>query len=251
MKRLILTLTIAFAGITAQAQDKIGNGGDETALEFNQAFSTAIRNINDKLPDLAKFINTSKLNEVIAKATVLTTDGQLPVSLNGTPQSSIATNDPKIQQILIQRARWNELGDSHIKEALALHEVLSLAGLESTGQYPYSGMYLTLFNLYQAPQDAFKAACGSVEYGILEKTRDLFNVGEVTQTDVAIAEYAYQKALFNKCGSINKYYFCSTAEGVLKFMVIGLSEEARVGQREQKEVNDARIELDNHQHFCR
>jgi hypothetical protein len=251
MKNLILALAVICVGLSARAQDKIGNGGDEVALEFNQAFSTAIRNINEKLPHLAAFLNTKELSAVIAKATILITDGPLPVSLNGIPQSSIATNDVEKQQVLIQRARWKELTNSHIKEALALHEILSLARLESTGQYAHSGMYLTLFELYQTPQDAFKAACGSVEFGVLERTRDRYNVGEYTATDVAMAEYGYQKALFNKCGSINKYYFCSTAEAVLKLIVFGMSEEASFGQRTPKEVDDAKIELDNHQHFCR
>ena len=254
MKKLFLALAVSLSAVAAQsvqAQDKIGNGGDEVALQFAQAFNTAIATIEAKLPELAFKVREARLRDVLAKATILVTEETLKISFAGVEQESIAMNQPQTRTIVINRLRWSEAPDVHILEALALHEVASLAGLEDTGRYPLSSAYLALFGMNESPRDNFSPSCSATEQHILRRTRGRFNLGDVTMTDVALADLNLQKALFNKCGSLSKIYFCATAKSLYELAVTGMAEEARVSMRTEKEVDDLRIERANHRQLCR
>ena len=66
-------------------------------------------------------------------------------------QNSAAINDPRANTIIINRQRWINITDPFMRSAIALHEVLSLNGLESTGSYPFSARLLAL-NGYKCTQ---------------------------------------------------------------------------------------------------
>lgn len=62
-------------------------------------------------------------------------------------QESIAINRPSSMTILLNRYRWQAEKDLRLKGGIALHEVVSLAGLETTGFYPISSRYIDQLGL--------------------------------------------------------------------------------------------------------
>lgn len=132
----------AFA-IIVDSKDR--GGGDEVGLDFLASTQRILekKSSHEKIASLLKKI---PLQDLMEKTKVLVTDLDLVVAMDGVLQKSIAINDPSTFTIQINRKRWNNLKDDSIKEAIALHELLSLIRIESTGDYPISGMYLTLEN---------------------------------------------------------------------------------------------------------
>lgn len=65
-----------------------------------------------------------------------------------------------------------------------------------------------------------------------------FGVGEVTRTDVAIAELAKLQARFD-CGRITKAEYCTPAMTAVLALINGTREEANAGQRTVKEIVEA------------
>jgi uncharacterized protein len=72
---------------------------------------------------------------------VIIVDETLPLQIGSAVQTSAALNFPGENQILVNRSAWKQIADDKMKEALALHELLSLMGLEGTGQYTISQKY--------------------------------------------------------------------------------------------------------------
>ncbi|RYZ97950.1 MAG: hypothetical protein EOP11_21330 [Proteobacteria bacterium] len=115
------------------------------ALDFQRAFSNAVRAVKE-----GKFsgpITTEDLLETARDAQIFVVEDSLLVTLDGSIQSSIATNDPDKLLIRINRMRWERLKDERLKEAVALHEVLSLRRIERTGNYAQSARYLEAFGI--------------------------------------------------------------------------------------------------------
>lgn len=137
---LLLLQNPAFAG-------REGNGGDDVALEFLDAFQTSYTVIKNAVPVLYKEIKDRHLDEVAKKATVVVVETPLYVEKDGYEQESVAKNDPKTGLVLINRARWQKIANVHIREAIALHEISGLAGLETTGTYSASYNYISVFGL--------------------------------------------------------------------------------------------------------
>lgn len=115
-------------------------GGDEVALEFQQAFFSALRAVEEGKVS-GKF-SAEGLKAAARKAQIVVVEKPLLVKAPGGTQESIAVNTPASFLIQVNRSRWNAIRDVKIKEAVALHEVLSLMGLEHTGYYEYSARYL-------------------------------------------------------------------------------------------------------------
>lgn len=121
------------------------SGGDEVALEFQRSFSVAINKLSKQKSELFKTISISKLFEKASEAKVVIVDDVLDVKLKDIIQNSVATNTKSTNTILITRSRWNSIKQEWLKEGIALHEILSLAGVEQTGYYPISSRYVALY----------------------------------------------------------------------------------------------------------
>ena len=117
-------------------------GGDPLALEFKASAEVALKNIElmKQLPFSA--VNIALLQSKIDSAKIEVSDNKLPVTDGGTVQDSAAVNSPDENLIVINRADYLAIKNVSVQQALALHEFLSLCGLESTGNYPISGQYL-------------------------------------------------------------------------------------------------------------
>jgi hypothetical protein len=144
MKHSVWVSTVILAwvtGLSGFAGQERG-GGDEVGLEFHAAFHSALQELKNK--DLATFkqIANAQIELVAKNAKVIVVDEALDVHVKDLIQDSVAANEPHTMTIMINRARWNAIKSPHLKEAIALHEILSLKGLEETGFYPISGRFL-------------------------------------------------------------------------------------------------------------
>lgn len=148
MKNILLTLITTLALTTNAHAWKETGGGDEVGLDFQQALKRSLREL------AIRPMNGLSLDEIEAateRASIIAVEHDLTVNTGKFTQESVATNEPVTGIIQVNRARWNAIGSEKMKEAIALHEVLSLAGKESTGHYQYSSLYLE--NLGAPPGD--------------------------------------------------------------------------------------------------
>lgn len=143
----VLFLTIFLLSLSAHATPRVGNGGDDLGVEFQSSFETSLSVIKAQLPLVYKQIAHIDFNDLEKNTKVLVVDDSLNVQFKDIVQNSVAINIPDTQEIFINRERWNKIFDPPIKQAIALHEYLSLKGLEQTGIYTISSQFLTLFGL--------------------------------------------------------------------------------------------------------
>jgi hypothetical protein len=115
-------------------------GGDEVALEFRQAFAASLRTIKEGR--IRGKFSVGDLERAVEKANLVVVDEPLTVRFQDLTQESVAVNEPANWLIKINRGRWNSLKSAKLQEAIALHEVLSLIGIERTGYYEVSARYL-------------------------------------------------------------------------------------------------------------
>jgi hypothetical protein len=160
MNRKVLFLTIlSLLSPLAEAREgvTVRGGGDDTALEFTNAFHAAVNEIDARFPDLAAAVRPTAPEALLSRVSIFVEDQPLLVPAGEGTQESVAVNEPATLRIWINRARWRDVGHTRIREAIALHEVLSLSGAEGTGRYPISAAYLAKFNLRN---DAFVFVAG-------------------------------------------------------------------------------------------
>lgn len=145
----IFSLSVSAGGVSFRG------GGDDIALEFTNALNEAIRQIQQKHPEIAEQLQGLDLESLSKKATIFIEDKKLFVTIGEgdktSEQESVAVNEPLSNSIWINRKRWNKVKQPRIRESIALHEVLSLAGLEGTGRYPVSAMYLAKYRIKNDP----------------------------------------------------------------------------------------------------
>jgi hypothetical protein len=120
-------------------------GGDENGLVFIPFLEAALGKLNDF--DSAVFTQYhGRLKQVEEKAKVVIVDVAANPSLDQIfrekIQNSVALNIIETQVVFLNSRRWNRIRIPAVKEAIALHEALSLLNVESTGHYPISGRYL-------------------------------------------------------------------------------------------------------------
>ncbi|MDR3608063.1 MAG: hypothetical protein P4M08_11865 [Oligoflexia bacterium] len=121
-------------------------GGDALALEFKAAAEVALQNLQSQKSTAFSGVNLAQLQNKIESAQILVSDGALAVAQDGIIQDSAAENIPSRNLIILNRAGYSKIGIPAIQQALALHEFLSLMGVESTGNYPISGQYLLAYS---------------------------------------------------------------------------------------------------------
>jgi hypothetical protein len=155
---LILTEKFAFAG------RETGNGGDPVAIDFlNRAYEAIykVNNASEKFPE----VSSLDLATLLDKTKIYVVDEDLIVNKDNVQQKSAAKNYFNPNRILINRASWNNISSPRLKESLALHELLSLKGVEETGVYSVVSRYeqlqsrpirfstLQLFWKFRTPSD--------------------------------------------------------------------------------------------------
>lgn len=123
----------------------VRGGGDEVGLEFQSVFNVAM-SIVENNNDLNKYFDFKKLQNLSVELAVVEQELVVEVS-PGIFQNSVAANYPTIKLIEINRAKWSGLSEIALKQGLALHEMLSLIGVEKTGTYPISSKYVAKFGV--------------------------------------------------------------------------------------------------------
>jgi hypothetical protein len=132
---------IAFNGTGSSG----GGGGDDDGLTFSSSIYVALSRL--KGSELVKDIDLHNLRLRAGSAIIAVVDEPQIVTYNGFRQDSVAKNYPDVNQIWVNRKRFQAIKDPHVREAVALHELLSLEGIEKTGYYPISGQYLAQFDI--------------------------------------------------------------------------------------------------------
>lgn len=141
MKNLCAAILLAgLASVTALAGQERG-GGDFAGLEATTSAQAALFEISQN-PALAERAHLSELAELLKRVKVVSTTNDLKISFRGITQFSTAANDPATATIQVNVALWNSLTDPRPRKALMVHELESLLGYESTGDYSISGVYL-------------------------------------------------------------------------------------------------------------
>ncbi|MGZ6290432.1 MAG: hypothetical protein ACXWQO_19745, partial [Bdellovibrionota bacterium] len=90
--------------------------------------------INDS-PDTFPETTATDLLMILDKTQIMVVDEELTAIKGKIKQKSAAVNFVSPNRILINRKAWNAINDAKVRQSLALHEVLSLAGIEETGVY--------------------------------------------------------------------------------------------------------------------
>ena len=140
---LLLTLACLLRPFMAFAGNEGANAGDEVGLEFQASYYGAFSDIESNFLDLHAKIVPTKAFEIADRVQIVTVNEPLQVQIGDRFQESVATNDLQKNLILINRTRWNAIKSHEVRKSLALHEILSMAGLESSALYPISSVYLS------------------------------------------------------------------------------------------------------------
>lgn len=150
---ILLLSLLAVPALAVQLPDgnEGGHGGDEVSLEFLEAFDRAWTFVRRSPSPVFAEIRSEELEAIVKGARILTVDEPLFVEWGNHRQESAAVNFRRAKVIKVNRARWAAIPSPAVKASLALHEVLGLAGLEQTGNYPYSGQYLAMAGGGHAP----------------------------------------------------------------------------------------------------
>lgn len=112
-----------------------GGGGDELGMMVQADAVAAVSRLG-KVVDAETF---AKLKNVLNETKFVVVNDELVVTdASGKKQFSAAQNFPSTHTIYVQRQRVNQMKDVVSRQRLMGHEILSLAGLESTGDYHLS-----------------------------------------------------------------------------------------------------------------
>lgn len=141
MKILIIIFLMVFTQLAVAQIDRKGNGGNEVALDFLRSAKRVLAIYGGELKTFAQLKNKN-LGETLEKTKLLVSSTPLTVELRGINQEVTAVNFKRPSTILINEKRWLKIKEDAVKEALALHELLSLVGVERTGVYFISKNYL-------------------------------------------------------------------------------------------------------------
>lgn len=137
--KLVLSLLLFISPLVTRAEN--------IETQFRSSFVRAYEFSRVHAPDLFSLLEEHRLLGVMMAANIEVTDEKVLIQVNGVEQESVAANNPGRGSIRINRQRWNAIGDDHLFEALSIHEVAGLKGLESQSSYPISSSYLALFGL--------------------------------------------------------------------------------------------------------
>ncbi len=114
------------------------HGGDSVAVELIDAIRTGINLLKEK--DRSLPISEETLEKTINSLKVIVTNEELSVEHDGNLQISSAINYYDLEGypvIQVNRSHWNNM-TKNMKNALGLHEILSLHSIERSFVYKYS-----------------------------------------------------------------------------------------------------------------
>lgn len=145
---------IAFLlSVSAVAGGGSTGGGDDIGLEFKASFEQTLDRIKTQDPMTYSKLMNARLDQIAKTAKIVVVDDALDVSVKDLIQNSVVTNNPETGIVMINRARWAALNNPVLKGGMSLHEIASLAKIEQTGVYTYSGHYLAMEGESQAELD--------------------------------------------------------------------------------------------------
>jgi len=148
----------------------VTGGGNDVGLDFQAAALRALQNLKPGILDektqkaVLEKIKSSQFMEAKQSLSV--------IDANNREQDAIAVNIPDANSVYVDK-KWNGLAREEVRQAMALHEVLSLLRIEKTGDYHISAQ---LKNAMTEPINLGKAA----------------QVASMNQSDIQ----SYQKELF-------------------------------------------------------
>jgi hypothetical protein len=125
---LMMAIQPSFAGTER-------GGGDPVGLDFQAEAAKAVTKITQQ--ELGA-VSYSELIQKLESAKYIVVDQALNLVLANAIQNSAAENEPSTSTIYINRARWQAITDEASRQSLAAHELLSLIGVESSGDYHVS-----------------------------------------------------------------------------------------------------------------
>jgi hypothetical protein len=173
MNKWMIALSVGLAFSAFAHAGREFKGGDPVAIEFQSSAAVAIQEVESDIQDFPQIRDKSP-ETILAHAKILVSDTPLYIESNGVRQESAAINAHSPDRIILNRSSWNSIESQEVKNALALHEVLSLAGIEDTGSYPVSANYLSFRGLSCSPDH-----CSALTFNIgsftFEKARALFD----------------------------------------------------------------------------
>lgn len=142
MKLIIfMWAVLLFSSSTFAGGKVIGNGGDSRALDFYNFAQESIKIVKNNLAQFPEVKDTD-LQAILDRTEILVSEVPLYSVKGEVRQFSTVINYKNPDTIVVYGPRWNDLRNNSIKSALALHEVLSLAGIEETGVYTVSQRFL-------------------------------------------------------------------------------------------------------------
>lgn len=139
---LRIGLSIFLTGMSALAYAgnfNGGGGGTDLVFEFKGAARKAIDELSHHTT--LRSLPSSKILRKLETAKIIVSEERLYETFGRIKQEVAALNYRRRNLIVISRPMWMEIKSQLRKEALALHEVLSLMKLEGTGDYRYSQRY--------------------------------------------------------------------------------------------------------------
>lgn len=135
---LLLSLSSAAVPSAVQSSDQ------EMVQEFKTAAYSALINTCFNFQKRSSIFCEKEIWD-LSSLKLIPTDKPLSINSGKAIQDCTAVNEPATRTIYIQRNRWRSIQDLHYKEGIALHEVLSIYGLEQTGDYSLSSKYISFW----------------------------------------------------------------------------------------------------------
>lgn len=150
-------------------------GGDDTGLEVQSALSLVIQALQSGTELYPKKIKEALLDKA-KNVKIIITDESLPVQAEDVSQYGAAFSvfDGQESVILIQRKRWLAIDSPTIKDSLLHHELAVLAGIESTGSYPYTDLFARYRKKFWEHHQSQKFVC---TFSLYRKVNEKGSVG--------------------------------------------------------------------------
>jgi hypothetical protein len=137
-KSISLVFSLAWlsaACVSAFAGPRDSGGGNDLGLDFESEAMRGIQNLSSaEADDTLK----QKMRAVVASTKFIVVNQDLYVKINGDTQPALVINDPSANTVTINGNAWPKLSSEPQRQSLAVHEVLSLMKIESTGDYHIS-----------------------------------------------------------------------------------------------------------------
>jgi hypothetical protein len=146
---LLVCSLLASGWASAGGDWSMGNSGNTLALEFVKDAREAVEAVEKDGIDYPE-LQSAHLEQVLENAKIIASDTPLYRSIDGVNQRADAINFHDPDTIILDEGLWHEITNPNVRKALALHELLGLAGFEETGLYPISGKYLASLGVHCA-----------------------------------------------------------------------------------------------------